>query len=831
MTRYADPRRCPDCLAAITRGAPACPHCGLPLRGETAQELYLALARADDLLVALRATPAPEVAPPPVAGPAPVAAPVPAPAPVRHRLSAASVPKILLTLGAACLLVAALVFLAVTWQVLGVAGRTLVLLAFTALAGVLTWWSATRGLRAAAEALGLVSLGLLTLDLVGGWHAGWFGEPATSDLVILLGVVLALAAAAATLAVRRTPAAGLVGAELVAAGGVALVAAGIAGREGPDAALGLVVAVLVAAGATAAAHRLRLRVFAAGAAVVTGTAWLFLSGAALERVGSHPSVGELWLHLQAWPLLVAAALVAAPAALRSLPAPVRLGAVSVGWALLGLAALGAVLDESPTPVALSVLAVLAATDAVTWLLPARWRLAGGLTLAVGGLGVTVLALQMGAAAVGRLGAAVASPWAGSAGTRLPAWSSGSLPAPWVLPLAVLVLGLTVLTVRRATLVLAGVASAAWVAGAARAVLDVRLGAAVAVSAAAATLALYPVPLWAPTAVLAVAAGWAAAVWLRSRDVAVLGLGAAALATGTAVALVAEPLTAALLAETLALAGLVRWRASSSEVRTGAGLVLAVALGAEVWTAGALVDAPGPWVALVALLVLAGGCLLPAAGAGVEAGAVAVALPVAAAGVLTAPRAAEATWAAVYLTVAGAAVVAMALLRADRRRLGWPGGGLLVLASWVQLADSGVSEPEAYTLPAAVALLVVGLVALRRAPRSSTVHALSAGLGLALVPSLLSVLAEPDRPRALLLGLTCFGLVVVGVRARWTAPLVWGAAVGLTEVLRLAAPYLDHAVPRWLLIGLAGAVLVAMGVTWERRLADARHLLGYVRSLR
>ena len=42
---------------------------------------------------------------------------------------------------------------------------------------------------------------------------------------------------------------------------------------------------------------------------------------------------------------------------------------------------------------------------------------------------------------------------------------------------------------------------------------------------------------------------------------------------------------------------------------------------------------------------------------------------------------------------------------------------------------------------------------------------------------------------------------------------------------------DAAVPRWVLIGAAGALLIATGVTWERRLQEARHMVGYVRSLR
>ena len=94
----------------------------------------------------------------------------------RARLSSASVPQILLALGAGCLLVAALVFLAVTWSVMGVGGRTATLVGFTVVAGVLAAWMARRGLRGATEALALVGYGLLTLDVVGADHAGWFGD-------------------------------------------------------------------------------------------------------------------------------------------------------------------------------------------------------------------------------------------------------------------------------------------------------------------------------------------------------------------------------------------------------------------------------------------------------------------------------------------------------------------------------------------------------------------------------------------------------------------------------------------------------------------------------
>ncbi len=55
MTRYADPGRCPDCAHPIDYADLACPGCGLPLRGLTAQRLYQTLSEADALLVSLRA--------------------------------------------------------------------------------------------------------------------------------------------------------------------------------------------------------------------------------------------------------------------------------------------------------------------------------------------------------------------------------------------------------------------------------------------------------------------------------------------------------------------------------------------------------------------------------------------------------------------------------------------------------------------------------------------------------------------------------------------------------------------------------------------------------
>ena len=103
--------------------------------------------------------------------------------------------------------------------------------------------------------------------------------------------------------------------------------------------------------------------------------------------------------------------------------------------------------------------------------------------------------------------------------------------------------------------------------------------------------------------------------------------------------------------------------------------------------------------------------------------------------------------------------------------------------------------------------------------------------MAVVPSLLWVLADPTSWRALLLGLGCLTLVLAGVALRWSAPVLFGAVAGGLLVVRFAAPYVEEAVPRWALLGTAGALLLVVGATWEARRGDARSVANYMRALR
>ena len=61
------------------------------------------------------------------------------------------------------------------------------------------------------------------------------------------------------------------------------------------------------------------------------------------------------------------------------------------------------------------------------------------------------------------------------------------------------------------------------------------------------------------------------------------------------------------------------------------------------------------------------------------------------------------------------------------RLGWVAGVLLTASSWVRLALADVDAPEAYTVPAGVALLVLGALRRRRDPAYGSWQAYGSGL--------------------------------------------------------------------------------------------------------
>ncbi|MFY0513733.1 SCO7613 C-terminal domain-containing membrane protein [Streptomyces anulatus] len=187
---------------------------------------------------------------------------------------------------------------------------------------------------------------------------------------------------------------------------------------------------------------------------------------------------------------------------------------------------------------------------------------------------------------------------------------------------------------------------------------------------------------------------------------------------------------------------------------------------------------------------------------------------------------DAPFLALVLALCGV-LAAGAAVRPERRPVaGYLAAALFVLATWVRLAASEVSFPEAYTLPVTVPALVVGMLQRRRDPEASSWTAYGPGLAATLLPSLAVAWTDTEWLRPLLLGVAALVITLLGARYRLQALLVLGGVVLALDGLHELAPYVAQvagALPRWLPPALAGLLLLVVGATYEQRLRDARRL--------
>ncbi|MCM9078513.1 hypothetical protein L1606_10585 [Streptomyces spororaveus] len=739
----------------------------------------------------------------PGSGPAPVrwgaAVPAPAAGPAKDA-SAPSAQNVLLTLGAVLLAVAALAFTLVSWGSMGIAGRSAVLAAVTAAALGTPVLLLRRGLRSTAESVAAVGLLLTVLDAYALYAVGM---PDMNGTGYAAGAAAVLATAWAGygsgLRELRLP----LPAALLAAQ-FALPLAALAARPGP-AALGWA---LLATAVLDAALALRVRAAAVPAAV-TGAGALLIGLAQSWSAGSAPQA------LAPAALLLAGGALGIAAAWRE----PRASAAALVGALAAVAGLGGVarpvLDPAWTVLVhlLLALPLLAAVRAPA--LPAAVRRGSALA---GAAVASLAALSAGAAAATALAArlrVLAEVWAATTPDRDPYgpgaaaalilliaagaawWSARALSRPEPVVVAVVLawaglftapvlLGFPVAAVFAAQLAVTGAAGVLALRSPAR---GARIAAAVCALTGAANVSL-------------------GALDGRTATFAVWGLLGAGCAAGAAYGAAApRP---------------VRAGAAACAVGYATGVLVA---------AGAVSDLAVVWWSLPVLAVPAavaalgprlGAVRLPVEIAAGAAGLLAVGLSAGRPGTL-----------ALVLALAGV-VCAGAAVRPERRALGWAAGALLVAATWVRLAEAGVSTPEAYTLPVTVPALAVGLLRRRRDPLASSWTAYGPGLAATLVPSLLAAWGDTGWTRPLLLGAAALAVTLLGARRRLQAPLLLGGAVLAAVAVHELAPYVVQvagALPRWVPPALAGLLLLAVGATYERRLRDARRLRAAIGRLR
>ena len=831
---FADASTCPSCLGHIEH-ATRCPHCGLDLTTKEIQQAWQALVVADQWVERARSLSATQAAPAAAKIPTPEAsnsvADTPAFEPPQHPPTAEqpkprrsiSTGSVLLGLGALFILVAGSIFISITWGSLGVLGRALVLLAVTALIGGLGSFVTRRGLRASAEAVWTVFFGLLTLDWFAARAQGlagldsWpFGVSATVWAVVVI---------VAALLVVRTGRQRL-GKELLApsivAGLAGWFAAGSLAAELSDETTGdtefwpAVLATAVVAVAGLALRRGSSRV---GAWIcVAGAAFfgVFAVGFALAEAIDHPSLSDLAADAHGLPLLL---VVVATIGIGVVFERARLAASAAALAGVATLILLPVEETWPDRGAFVVGAGLLAAAAWMFTGAGRWMQGARVTVVVGGAGLLLASTPW----LGRL-LAVASEGASASRTNKLTTPLVTDMAPEVGPWWV------------AALVTGGIAAV--ILGARRwpETDDVRahlpsVATCIAVAGAWAVLATFD-----PAAVLlggSLVAGGAllalvlpGSVWWRWVGPVVVALAPLSTLSSWPAAVIIWPVAGLALAVVAARTKDVVLRCAAAFVAAGWGLgAVAPALelidGDDRWTALALVLA-----ALVGLAVALIAVRDDLAHLGVEVSSALL-------GILgLAIGSSESTlgFASFLWTVAGAGVVVLGLTSSRRTWYRWVGSALLGVAYVLRLAASDVDVVEAYTLPFAVLLLAVGLWAMRDEDGPGSVRALLPGVVLAMLPSLPQAIEEPTGLRALVLGVGAAVALGVGAWRRWQVPFVAGALVLTILVLvNIGPPAL--ALPRWVLIASAGALLLAAGITWDDRVRDGRAAVRYVGSMR
>ncbi|KAA1426941.1 SCO7613 C-terminal domain-containing membrane protein [Nocardioides antri] len=825
--RYADPDLCPDCRSDLPRGSAACATCALPVRHPLAVELFATLTRADSLVAQLRSVAtqatappaAPRVAgpvPPPPPGAGPAASYPPPPAPPRAGVGTAVIPKILLGLGAFCLLAAAIGFLAVAWSVIGVGGRTAVLLTLTAAATGGSLLLNKAGLRIAGESMSVVALGMMLLDVIGGHSAGWFGDSSAGWAVAAGGAVMALGGTGMALP-RFGDGPRLVAPQVFVGIGYVVGWAGLVAALDHELIAGHALVALGAGITWLSRTALPVRAWSVG--IATAVVWSATAAYGVVLAFAEPDLGGLWIGGSGWSLLASAATTLAPGlVLRK--RDLLIGGASVGAVLVTIALVAPAVDESARIAGAVTLAVTAAWVAAYRLLPATLRMVALAPAAIGSLALLAFVAVTSVVALVRIAGI-------GAGSSFEVVLRG--PDPVTEPL------LTVPSVLVPLAFLAflqprrdGRTGAPWW----------QAGAVIGGLATVITLASYDVPLAVVVGCVGLVAVGSMVLGLvapstgsgqrhdgRQTALGLVGLGIGAV--GILLALPSTPVVAVASGMLLGIALIGHFLGRTTELRGVAAVTLSPALAVLVWTAGLANDVDAAWLGMP-LLALLGLLAIARPRLEVEVPAVLVAVAAVPPAIFAGDDAGGSL--ALHLVVLGAVLSATALVHESRRMLVWVAVPVFALASWVWFGDKGVTAPEPYTLPIAAALVLLGLLHLRRHPDAGTEVALLPGLLLGTLPSLVWVLGDPVSLRALALGAACLVLTIAGAALRWSAPLLVGSIVGSVVVLREMGPYAAD-VPQWVWIGLAGALLTTVGITWERRLLDVRNAVGAIGRLR
>lgn len=180
---------------------------------------------------------------------------------------------------------------------------------------------------------------------------------------------------------------------------------------------------------------------------------------------------------------------------------------------------------------------------------------------------------------------------------------------------------------------------------------------------------------------------------------------------------------------------------------------------------------------------------------------------------------ETGWAAAAFWVAGVAAAAHATAP-ERLPFAYLGAIVAAVGTWVLLGDRNIGVVEAYSLPFAAMLAIIGLVQARRSPEWSTMLTAGPALTVAVVPSLIAAIDTGTALRLAAITLVGLGLLVVGLQRHWQAPVTVGVLALVVIAVTQGGPLVAY-VPSWLTLTVVGALLLVIGVRWEAAVGAGR----------
>ena len=876
-TAPPDPHRCPVCDAHVD--APWCEACGADLGGPAGQELWVVdqelyrLSRRRDQLVEIVGRPTVGSAPR-IDVPAGVAATgvrqpptsqIPwTPAPLRESRPSPQTSSVLLGLGVMLLVIAALVFAAVSWTRLGAVAQGALLVGLTVAAGAGTHAAARRRLTGTAEALGVLTVVMaplvaqavrVTLDLPDIGDRTWSNLGVWSWWPATMVVIGAAAVTFARLVgIRSTRYIGMV---LVQLGPVIWVALSPLPPSVMAAVFALQAGIVAALSDVADDDRPTAHVWGVGSMVT----W---SIALMVALGEAVSIGDSVIdRAGAAAALTACALAAATAAWRWESRPTWADTATVAASAAAVFAIGRGVAGSVPEVAWwPVMGLVGAAGTVladkargirsTSVRGVSWATTALASLPVLGNAYAVLAAST----------LVSEPWHAGTTSRVEVDALPGLDPAWASALAgIAALGVA-LIVNRPRLSSGQVRV---------------LGAGVAVLIATMVPALAGAPLWLVLAsTLAAALGLAATTPIvharvaSASSVALLLLGVMWAVASTSLLLVTGGVAMAIGAA-IAMRGL---EGQDTQLAVGGTGLTAVAIIAEAGLAATAfgADAGRAWAvaasaAVIVLAALPGEALeiwpdgilrrrhpsaTPAPAAPPSAvtptvwapaprtaraqamGAATVVLVAAHAYSLFSILTENATSIVTSLSGAlaiGSVALAGVAARVRRSSRGWwiwavAAGSEALVLSWIRMFDADVDFWEAFTLPLAVLVAVAGWLAARNGqtamPEVPSWRLEGPGLAMAVGPTVLLALHDPGVTR-LVTGLVVGALLLaVGADRHRRAPFDVGVAAVVILGLHTLLPYAAE-VPRWVSLGSVGALLILLGATFEQRRRDFRQV--------